>query len=222
MITLGLDTASALGGAALWGDQGLLGERLLDQPLQHAERLLPSLDELLDLCELDVSQIDRVSVNTGPGSFTGLRIGLATAKGLCQTLGVPLIGIPGPMAYRARAEGDRRVCVVLHDRRDQFYVQRFSEERPMAPTAVWTAEELLCRLAAVRSTEMVVGSGVPMLRDALQALSLRTDGRIRIGGPSLVDPSPATIARLGHVASSGDALYTLEPTYVEPLPMRAH
>jgi tRNA threonylcarbamoyladenosine biosynthesis protein TsaB len=217
MITLGVDTADAIGGAALWDDGGLRDERLMDEPLQHAERLLPLVDGMLERCSLSREAIGRIAVNRGPGSFTGLRIGLAAAKGLCQALGVPLVGIDAMTAYRARVDHAGRVCVVLQDRRDRFYVQRFSGERPMAAIRVQTRDELLGRLASIRSKELIIGNALPLLRGPLQALAIRTDGLLEVGADANALPSPATIARLGHEAPMQDALYALEPMYVEPL-----
>lgn len=221
MTTLGLETAEAIGGAALWGDSGLLMEQLLDAPLQHAEQLVPAVNGLLASCSVGRQDIERIAVNQGPGSFTGLRIGLSTAKGLCQALQVPLVGVEATVAYRARADEGARVCVILQDRRDRYYVQRFSGDKPLAAVRVWSRQELVDRLLTVRSREVVIGSGVASLRDALEEIAIRSGGLVEIGSEALTCPSPATIARLGHEAPAGDALFDLEPTYVEPVLARS-
>ncbi|UCF10902.1 MAG: tRNA (adenosine(37)-N6)-threonylcarbamoyltransferase complex dimerization subunit type 1 TsaB [Candidatus Bipolaricaulota bacterium] len=217
MTTLGLETAEAIGGAAVWDDGGLVGEAALDLPLQHAERLLPMVEKLLADCGLSKGALRRIAVNRGPGSYTGLRIGLATAKGLCQALRIPLVGIDGTDAYRARAETSDRVCVVIHARRDRYYVQRFSEARPLAAVKLRTGDELVRRLSTARSAETIIGSGVSRLSESLEELAIRTQGRVRLGPRALWQPSAAAIARLGHESTEGDGLYALEPHYVEPV-----
>jgi tRNA threonylcarbamoyladenosine biosynthesis protein TsaB len=217
MTTLGLETAEAIGGAAVWDDSGLVDEALLDRPLQHAEGLLPLVERLLDHCGLSLASLRRVAVNRGPGSYTGLRIGLATAKGLCQALRVPLVGVDGTEAYQTRLQVEGRVCVVIHARRDRYYVQRFSAAKPLAPVRVWTEEELLETLSSGRSAETLVGSGVTVLRAALEELAIRSAGRVRLGDEALWHPSPKAIAKLGHERPVRDELLELEPLYVEPV-----
>jgi len=217
MTTLGLETAEAIGGAAVWGDGGLLAEMWLERPLEHAEGLVPLIERLLASCDVQRGDLRRISVNRGPGSFTGLRIGLATAKGLCGALEVPLIGIDGPAAYRSRVVGEGRVCVVVPDRRDRYYVQRFSATRPLGPVRILTASELEQLLATVRAEEMVVGSGVPRLATVLRRAAERSGGRLRFADEAMTRPSAAAIARLGYEADARDDVYRLEPMYVEPL-----
>ena len=102
MIILGIDTSAAGGGVALCKDNETLMELMMESPLQHAEELLPLIDEVLNRCEMKISDVDLVSVNSGPGSFTGLRIGLATVKGICQAARIPLVGVDGWMMFRQR------------------------------------------------------------------------------------------------------------------------
>jgi tRNA threonylcarbamoyladenosine biosynthesis protein TsaB len=123
MLTMGVDTAEPLGGVSLYEVGIVAEERLMEAPLRHAESLIPLIKRLLVECARSLGEIERVSVNRGPGSFTGLRIGLASAKGLCQALGVALVGVDGTVAYRSRLPEERRVCVVLRSRRDLFYVR---------------------------------------------------------------------------------------------------
>ena len=145
-LTLGVDTSESLGGVALY-DEGRLAEmRMMDTPLSHAECLFPLIDTILEACEVDKSQVELASINRGPGSFTGLRIGLAAMKGFCQALDVPLIGIDGTQVYRQMVEDHQRVCVILASRRDLYYVRWFGGSRPKGPTVVMREAELIDRL----------------------------------------------------------------------------
>ena len=212
MLTLGVDTSESLGGIALY-DEGRLAEtRRMDTPLSHAECLFPLIETILEACEVDKSQVDLVSINRGPGSFTGLRIGLAAMKGLCQSLGIPLIGVDGTQVYRQLVEDYQRVCVVLASRRDLFYVRWFGGSRPKGPIVVMQEEELIARLGQEQRELCLVGSGAARLGE-----HLRSWQHIRIAPAALNQPSPLAVAQWGSKDYVVDQLYSVEPLYVEPL-----
>lgn len=224
MITLGIDTSAAEGGVALCKDDETLTELMMESPLQHAEELVPLIDEALDRCELETSDVDLVSVNSGPGSFTGLRIGLATAKGICQAAKIPLVGIDGWRMFRERATSavDARMCVVIENRRDLYYVQWFVGETPMHEAAVLSGDEVVKRICAEKRSVHVVGSGVAGLRQRLVGCRVAEHCAAKhclvdCAPENLNRQSPATIARLGARRFLQDQLYDLEPVYVEPV-----
>ena len=102
----------------------------------HAERLFPCLDALLAEAGLAYGDLDRVAVTTGPGSFTGLRIGLSAARGLGLALDIPVLGIPGLLAVSLSAPAGP-VAVLLDARRGEAYLQLFSAPGiPAAPPAL--------------------------------------------------------------------------------------
>jgi tRNA threonylcarbamoyladenosine biosynthesis protein TsaB len=213
MLTLGIDTSESLGGVALY-DKGHLAEsRAMDTPLSHAERLFPLIESILEACEVEKSQVELVSVNRGPGSFTGLRIGLAAAKGLCQSLGIPLIGVDGTQVYRQLVEDHQRVCVVLSSRRDLFYVRWFGGSRPKGPTEVLQEADLVARLGREKRELCLVGSGVHRLQEPLRPWP----HLLHIAPEALNQPSPLAVAQWGSENYVADQLYSVEPLYVEPL-----
>lgn len=93
MKTLAIDSSSMTGSVALLENEALVGEYLLSLKRTHSERLFPALDALLTQAGTDISEIDLLAVAVGPGSYTGLRIGLGTVKGLSFALGKPIVGI---------------------------------------------------------------------------------------------------------------------------------
>lgn len=93
MKTLAIDSSSMTGSVALLEDEALVGEYLLSLKRTHSERLFPALDALLTQTGTDIAEIDLLAVAVGPGSYTGLRIGLGTAKGLSFALGKPIVGV---------------------------------------------------------------------------------------------------------------------------------
>ena len=104
MKVLALETATVTGSIAILDDQtGLVGEVRTDVKIVHAERLMPSIEWLMDTSRIPVEEIDAFAVSIGPGSFTGLRIGLSTAKGFAYATGKPVV--PVPTRWYPRASG---------------------------------------------------------------------------------------------------------------------
>lgn len=128
-VVLAIDTAAPRLGLAL-----LRGERIdrHDEPMAtgQAERLFPALEALLAGASATLADLTRIAVTTGPGSFTGLRIGLSAARGLGLALGRPVLGIPSLLALSLAAEGPS--AVLLDARRGEAYLQLFSA--PGQPT----------------------------------------------------------------------------------------
>ena len=102
MISLGVDTSTPAGSVAILQEERLLGEINLATGGHHQERLLRSIDFLLDLSGLEISRVDVFAVALGPGTFTGLRVGIATVKGLAVARGVPAFGISTLLALGHR------------------------------------------------------------------------------------------------------------------------
>ena len=122
MKIVGLDSSGLVASVAIAEDDNLLGEYTVNYKKTHSQTLLPMLDEVARMIELDLSSIDAIAVAGGPGSFTGLRIGSATAKGLGLALKKPLIHIPTleGLAYNLCGITDI-VCPIMDARRGQVY-----------------------------------------------------------------------------------------------------
>jgi tRNA threonylcarbamoyl adenosine modification protein YeaZ len=121
---LAIDTAAPRLQLALLRDDGRIETLVEDMATGQAERLFPALAELLARAGVAYSDLGRVAVTTGPGSFTGLRIGLSAARGLALALAIPVLGIPSLLALSLTASGP--VAILLDARRDESYVQRFA------------------------------------------------------------------------------------------------
>jgi tRNA threonylcarbamoyladenosine biosynthesis protein TsaB len=129
MIILGIETATMTGGLALIDEGKLIAEYTLNMKTTHSSRLMPALDWILKDVSLDKNQIDGIAVSIGPGSFTGLRIGLATAKGLALGLNIPLIGVPTLDALAHNVPYPvYQVCPVLDARKKEVYSALFQCE----------------------------------------------------------------------------------------------
>jgi len=216
-LVLGIETATVFGGVALVSAGGeLCGEITLRNHESHSERMLPALEYLLATLELSLHDLAAVAVSQGPGSFTGLRAGIATAKGLAFSLGVPLFGIPTLAALAANAPpGEGLVCAVLNARRGEVFRALF-RRAPAGPQRLDLDRLLpLQTLADELPDDCLVVGELPASFGEMLA-----PGRaVRFAPPHLNHPRAAVIAALGDVArgaSRTSELTTLMPHYLRP------
>ncbi|NLK51025.1 MAG: tRNA (adenosine(37)-N6)-threonylcarbamoyltransferase complex dimerization subunit type 1 TsaB [Syntrophomonadaceae bacterium] len=131
MLVLGIDSATLVAGMAIMDEQHLVAEGFLQTRKTHSERLLPLIDQWLREAELTLADIGGIAVTVGPGSFTGLRIGLATAKGLAQATGKALVGIPTLDALALNLAGARGlICPILDARKSEVYTALYVSPVP--------------------------------------------------------------------------------------------
>ncbi len=125
---LGIETSTAVGSLALVEEGRKVGEAEIDTRLNHSARLLPSLDDLLRRVGWKVSDLDGVGVGVGPGSFTGIRVGLAAAQGLALGASIPLVGIGSfPALARGSALKEGIVVTLLDGGRGRIYGARYRQ-----------------------------------------------------------------------------------------------
>lgn len=216
MWVLGIETAGDQGSVALWHDGGDVYELSFPARQRHAERLAPAVQGLLAQAELPREELDLVAVDVGPGSFTGVRIGVAFAKAMSQALGAPLVGIRQSEAVGlpvAAWYGDR-VAVLIHDRRDLLYFAWAFPERVAREESV-SFGEVLKKLKGVGEPLCLVGTGALQFREGLA----RELPRAYILGSAWAYPRAATIACLGYQRFRRGGEFdpkALEPNYVQP------
>ena len=186
MIILALDTCLAACSVAILDGERVLAARSEPMARGHQERLAPLAAELMAETALAFAALDRVGVTLGPGSFTGLRVGLAFAKGLGAALSIPVVGVGVLEALAADQTG--LAFAVMDAKRGQIYLQAFDGGKPlMAPDALdlGTAFARLAELAGGRPATLV-GPGAALLAGGL------AEPRIL----ALDHPDPAVVARL--------------------------
>ncbi len=210
-LVLGIDTAGILGGVALARPGRLLGEVRCDARAAASERILPQISRLLEDLGLPKSAIARIGVAVGPGSFTGQRVGVATARGLAQGLGVPLVGVSSlrARAYDLGAPGVA-VLVVSNHRRGEVFCSAgswtdgasFGEylpeaSRPLADAAVWGEEAHAAARVAGHRDLICTGDAAISFSESIDP-ALAAD-RIRIipGPPGARPGAVALIAAAG-------------------------
>ncbi|MFN9926137.1 MAG: tRNA (adenosine(37)-N6)-threonylcarbamoyltransferase complex dimerization subunit type 1 TsaB [Phenylobacterium sp.] len=163
---LALDTCLGACSVALVSDGGILAHASEAMARGHQERLAPMVERVLAEAGVPPGVVTRVAVPVGPGSFTGLRVGIAFAKGFAQALGAETVGVGVLEALAAEADG--LVCAAIDARRDQVYLQVLEDGVPlMAPDVlpIGTAAARLAEITRGRSLTLA-GSGAALLADA--------------------------------------------------------
>ena len=229
---LALDTSTLTASVALLG--GPRADQLMDcQVGSHSDDLMGLIDQVLSEGGLTVAGLDAIAVGAGPGSFTGLRIGMATAKGLCFASGKPLwtasslaalaldAGDAEPDGPAAR--GQTLVVPVLDARRDEVFAGFYridaagGRAEEIAPDAVLSPAALAGRVAAARAASGLSGAAV-LIGDALavHGAALAEIGRLLAGDSTRITPSARSVARLVTSGACDDALRSGTPVYIRP------
>jgi tRNA threonylcarbamoyladenosine biosynthesis protein TsaB len=205
LIVLSIDTCLDACAAAVWADGRALAARSEPMRRGHQERLGALVSDLMGEAGAGFAELDRIGVTIGPGSFTGLRVGLAFAKGLGLALARPVVGI-GVLEALAAGEPDELVAAAVTGPREQLYLQIFASGRPLTAPDCLPSEIAAARLAefaAARSVALV-GSGAASLA------TIAPNARI----VTRAAPDPSTIARLAAKAPSPAAMP--RPLYLRP------
>ncbi len=174
MKILALDSSGLTASVAVMEDDVLLGEYTVNYKKTHSQTLLPMLDEVAQMIELDLDTVDAVAVAAGPGSYTGLRIGSATAKGLGFALDKPLIHVPTVEALACNLWGCADlVCPLMDARRGQVYTGLYSlvdhEPEILVEQCAVAIEEIVCDINRFREPVVFLGDGVPVFADFLES-----------------------------------------------------
>jgi tRNA threonylcarbamoyladenosine biosynthesis protein TsaB len=211
-VLLGIETATEIGSVALGDGSRLLGEVVMGTQARHAESLLPALDYLLAATGARRADIRGVVVGAGPGSFTGVRIAAATARGLACGLHVPLYVFSSLAAAALEAAGPGPVCVLFDARRGEVYAGCYAVEpradrlNTLLEPTVLTVAELLPLLGETRPR--FAGDG-----------ALRYAAELGAAEPYRAAPRASALLRLA--ASSADEGLIAEPAGWEPAYLRA-
>lgn len=176
MKILGIESSGLVAGIAVVEDDQLLAEYTVNYKKTHSQTLLPMLDEIKQMTDLCLETIDAIAVAAGPGSFTGLRIGSATAKGLGLALGKPLVEIPtvDGMAYQMYGHS-RMICPLMDARRNQVYtgLYRFEENEEghrflvLKEQCAISIEEIISEINKNNKAVVFLGDGVPVYKEVL-------------------------------------------------------
>lgn len=173
MKILALDSSGLVASVAIVSDDDLIGEYTINYKKTHSQTLLPMLDEVAKMVELDLSTIDVIAVSAGPGSFTGLRIGSATAKGLALALNKEIVSVPTVDALAYNMWGCRDlVCPLMDARRNQAYtgLYRFSDGKmdTLIKQCVVQIDEIIDKINKEGQKVIFLGDGVPAFKEYIR------------------------------------------------------
>jgi tRNA threonylcarbamoyladenosine biosynthesis protein TsaB len=213
---LAFDCAGAVCSAALWRAGQVLARRQSAQRHGQAEILLPMIEAALSEAGLGYDGLAAIATTIGPGSFTGLRAGLAAARGIALATGLPAAGIGAfDAAAHATASGERRgrsVLAAIDSRRAEIFVQVFDAGlTPLGAPLVLTPEEAASSPVLPAGALLLAGDAAPALLAALQARARDTVLAKRAGATDVAVVAALAEARL----AAGDAL-PLRPLYLRP------
>ncbi|MDO8606969.1 MAG: tRNA (adenosine(37)-N6)-threonylcarbamoyltransferase complex dimerization subunit type 1 TsaB [Phaeospirillum sp.] len=209
MIVLAIDTSTSACSAALWRDGVVLSRRLRDMARGQSEALIPMVAEVMAEAGLDFAGLDLLAVTVGPGAFTGLRIGLAAARGFALASGLPLAGVSTPLAVAAMVppaeRAGRTVLVAIDSRRDEAWLQAFDADlRPLGDVAALLPEQAA---ALVAGPVVLAGDAAPRL------LGLLTEAVL---ASSAGWPDAAMVAEVAAAQWSAGLSLPPEPLYLRP------
>jgi tRNA threonylcarbamoyladenosine biosynthesis protein TsaB len=218
VLILGITTSTMQVGCAIGGHEGVLASVHSSRGRQHAETLVPAIDFLRRQARVDLDEIGCVAVDVGPGLFTGLRVGVATAKAMAHALRVPMVGVASVdlLAFPVRWS-PRLVVAAIDARRGELFtasyrqvpggIQRLTDHR------VSTPDDLALDLEATGEDVLLVGDGALRYREAFAEL-----GQVELCDQGLAHPSAASLVQLAHARAVREDF--VQPWDVEPLYLR--
>jgi len=219
VIILGIETATEQVGCALGGVEGLLSSFHAAHGRRHAEVLVPAIDFVCRSVDIELREVSVIAVDVGPGLFTGLRVGIATAKSMAQALRVPMIGLSSLdlLAHQVRYCKKLIVPVIDAKRNEVFSamyrhvpggVQRIRDYR------VGSVRELADELASRAEDALLVGDGAIRYSAELGG----DHGMVEMGGLGVAYPSAVDLVELAHPRALREEF--VQPRELEPLYLR--
>lgn len=217
MLILGIDTATQQVGCAIGGHEGVLASAHSSRGKRHAETLTPAIDFVRRQARIELSEISVVAVDLGPGLFTGLRVGIASAKAVAHALRVPMIGVNSLdlVAFPVRFS-NRLIVAALDARRGELYYAFYRQvpggvQRLTAPE-VGSPDDLASEIIARGEESLLVGDGAVRYQDMFSGLS-----KVELAGRDLAYPTATALVQLAHARALREDWvnsWDLEPIYL--------
>ena len=217
MLILGIESAGTQVGCAVGGHEGVLASAHSGRGRRHAEALAPQIDFVRRQAGIEISEIAAVAVDVGPGLFTGLRVGIATAVAMAYGLGVPMIPVPSLdlMAFPARWS-NRLIVVALDARRGELFTALFRKVpggvQRVRDAAVRTPQELSAEIQALDEPTLFIGDGALRYVDSFAGLR-----GVEMAEQGLANPSAPYLVQLAHARAMREEFvqpWELEPVYL--------
>ncbi len=217
MLVLGIDTSTSQVGVAV-GDTGTVrGEVRLVGQRKHAEQLAPAIQQLCRDTEVRLDQLAAIAVGIGPGLFTGLRVGVTTAKTMAQALQIPVVSVPSLdlVAFPLR-HARRMITAVIDARRGEVFHARYQPVpggvQRVSAYSVSSPSDLVLELESTGEETLLAGDGVERYRAEFDALD-----RVEHAGASFAMPSPSALVELATARvhrEEFESPYDVKPMYL--------
>lgn len=209
MKLIGIDSSGLVASVAIMDDAKLVAEYTINNKKTHSQTLLPMLEEIVRMAEFSLSEMDAIAIAAGPGSFTGLRIGSATAKGLGLALSKPIVPVSTVDALAYNLYGtDRIVCPIMDARRNQVYTGVYEYIRQAGEQSTYQEFELhvlkeACAVPIEEITEALneIGREVVFLGDGVPVFAEQLQGLMKV--PYSFAPAHLSLQKAGCVAALG-------------------
>ncbi|MBM7663315.1 tRNA threonylcarbamoyladenosine biosynthesis protein TsaB [Bacillus mesophilus] len=215
MKILAIDTSTYVMGIALTDQQNVIGEYITNIKKNHSVRLMPAIEQVMIDCDISPNMLDKIVVAKGPGSYTGVRIGVSIAKTLAWSLQVPLVGVSSleQLAWNGRGFNGY-ICPVMDARREQLFTGLY-QYNGQSMTSVMKdqnvpLEDWLAQLKDIDGNVLFIGNDVPIHRGKMaEVLGDQAVFSSFLDG----NPRPALLAHIGSTKEAED-LHTFVPSYL--------
>ena len=176
MKILGIDTSTMAANVAVLEDDKLICEYTINTKKTHSQKLMPMIENMLKLSDLDIKEIDAIAICVGPGSFTGLRIGMATAKAMAHVNNIPLIGVNSLEILGANMDlCNRNICSILDAQRNQVYMNKYilkdDKITELEEISIKPIDELLEEISSSNEDWVLVGEAVYKYKEKIEEIS---------------------------------------------------
>ena len=214
MKLLVIDTSGPVCGTAVMDDEKVLSEFTAQNRNTHSASLMPMVEAALTAAGTEIGQVDAIAAVTGPGSFTGVRIGVATAKGLAHGAGIPCIPVDALEALSVSAGAfDGVICPIQDARAGQVYAAAFRDGSRLTENVPVKLEDFLERIAGLGERFLFTGDGVPVFREKIREI-LGEKAAFAPAHLGYLRPSAAGLIAMNK-GKKTDYLH-LEATYLRP------
>lgn len=215
MKILGIDTSTPIGSVGLIDGERFVAEHTLSIVKAHSSRLMPAIDQILKWADLTAHDLDACAVGIGPGSFTGIRIGVGTVKSLCYALKKPIIGVSTleAIAYNLRYT-DKLICPILDARKDEVYGAVFRGGQSLVRQSNDLCVPIETLLSKIDDAAIFVGDGLQRYAPVVKE---QFGDDVPLADPIFNVPRGASIARIGYnhlLNGRSDDYFSLTPNYV--------
>ncbi|MEG0180616.1 MAG: tRNA (adenosine(37)-N6)-threonylcarbamoyltransferase complex dimerization subunit type 1 TsaB [Peptostreptococcaceae bacterium] len=176
MKILGIDTSTMAANVAVLEDDKLICEYSVNTKKTHSQKLMPMMESMLNLSDIDITEIDAIGICVGPGSFTGLRIGMATAKAMAHVNNLPIIGVNSLEILGENMNlCSKKICSILDAQRNQVYTAKYILEdnkiKEVEEVSIAQIDNLLQELEATKEEWVIIGEAVYKYKDKIENIS---------------------------------------------------